>query len=247
MKILTVVQARMTSSRLPGKVMRPILGAPMMGRQIERLRRSERLGQLVVATSVDPSDAVIVDYCAALKRPTHRGPLHDVLGRYAETLEAFGPADHVVRLTADCPLADWTVIDRCIALHLETGADYTSNTVDRFYPRGLDVEVFRAEWLPKIAAETADPYDREHVTPFFYRHPDRFKIAQLVQQPYRAHYRWTVDRMDDFEFATAVYEALYPQKPDFLTDDILALGWTARSDPDDPLQPSSAVPAPGLP
>jgi spore coat polysaccharide biosynthesis protein SpsF len=237
MKILTVVQARMTSSRLPGKVMRPILGAPMMGRQIERLRRSERLGQLVVATSVDPSDAVIVDYCAALKRPTHRGPLHDVLGRYAETLEAFGPADHVVRLTADCPLADWTVIDRCIALHLETGADYTSNTVDRFYPRGLDVEVFRAEWLPKIAAETADPYDREHVTPFFYRHPDRFKIAQLVQQPYRAHYRWTVDRMDDFEFATAVYEALYPQKPDFLTDDILALGWTARSDPDDPLQP----------
>jgi spore coat polysaccharide biosynthesis protein SpsF len=187
MKILTIVQARMTSSRLPGKVLRPILGAPMMGRQIERLRRSEKLGQLVVATSVDPSDDVIVDYCAALSCPTHRGPLHDVLGRYAETLAALGPADHVVRLTADCPLADWTVIDQCIGLHVESGADYTSNTVERFYPRGLDVEVFRADWLPKIAAETADPYDREHVTPFFYRHPDRFKIAQLVQPTYRAH------------------------------------------------------------
>jgi spore coat polysaccharide biosynthesis protein SpsF len=237
MKILTIAQARMTSSRLPGKVLRPILGTPMVGRQIERLRRSQRLGQLVVATSVDPTDDAIVDYCAEIACATHRGPLHDVLGRFAETLEAFGPADHVVRLTADCPLADWTVIDQCIALHLESGADYTSNTINRSYPRGLDVEVFRAAWLSKIAAQTSDPHDREHVTPFFYRNPDQFKIAQLVQETYRAHLRWTVDRTDDFEFTTAVYEALYPTKPDFLTDDILALGWTQRSDPDDPLQP----------
>ncbi len=238
MNVLTIVQARMSSSRLPGKVMRPILGVPMMGRQIERLRRSERLGQLVVATSVDPSDDVIVAYCADLACPTHRGPLHDVLGRFAETLAAFGPVDHVVRLTADCPLADWTVIDRCIDLHLDSGADYTSNTLDRSYPRGLDVEVFRADWLPRIAAKTSDPYDREHVTPIFYRHPDRFQISQLVQPTYRAHLRWTVDRGDDFEFVTAVYEALYPNTSAFLTDDILALGWTIRSDPDDPLQPS---------
>lgn len=236
--MLTIVQARMTSSRLPGKVMRPILGAPMIGRQIERLRRSQRLGQLVVATSVDPSDDVIVDYCAELGCAAHRGPLHDVLGRFAETLEAFGPAEHIVRLTADCPLADWTVIDRCIALHLDTGADYTSNTLDRSYPRGLDVEVFRADWLPRIAAETSDPYDREHVTPVFYRSGARFKIAQLVETTYRAHLRWTVDRLDDFEFTTRVYETLYPQTPAFLTEDILALGWTIRSDPDDPLQPA---------
>jgi spore coat polysaccharide biosynthesis protein SpsF len=239
MNILTIVQARMTSSRLPGKVMRPILGAPMIGRQIERLRRSQRVGRLVVATSVDPSDDVIAAYCATLQCATHRGPLHDVLGRYAQTLEACGPADHVVRLTADCPLADWTVIDQCIALHIKSGADYTSNTVDRSYPRGLDVEMFRAEWLPKIAGETSDPYDREHVTPFFYRNPDRFRIAQLVQPSYRAHLRWTVDRMDDFEFTTSVYDALYSKQPDFLTDDILALGWTVRSDPDDPLQPAA--------
>jgi len=238
-KILTIVQARMTSSRLPGKVMKPILGAPMMGRQIERLRRSERLGQLVVATSTDPSDDVIVDYCAEIACATHRGSLHDVLGRYAATLEAFGPADHVVRLTADCPLADWTVIDRCIALHLDSGADYTSNTLDRSYPRGLDVEVFRADALSSIATETSDPYDREHVTPSFYRQPDRFRIAQLVEPTYRAHLRWTVDRIDDFEFTTAVYEALFPQTPAFLTDDILALGWTNRSDPDDPLRPGT--------
>ncbi|MDR3511221.1 MAG: glycosyltransferase family protein [Caulobacteraceae bacterium] len=239
MKILTVIQARMTSSRLPGKVMRPILDMPMMGRQIERLRRSQSLGQLVVATSVDPTDQVIADYCRELGCPTHRGPLLDVLGRYAEALAAFGPADHVVRLTADCPLADWTVIDDCIALHLASGADYTSNTVDRFFPRGLDVEVFRADLLPKIAAGATDPYDREHVTPFFYRNPDRFRIEQLVQEHYLAHLRWTVDRPDDFAFVTRVYETLYPAKPAFTTNDILDLGWTFRSDPDDPLQPAA--------
>jgi spore coat polysaccharide biosynthesis protein SpsF len=236
--ILTIVQARMTSSRLPGKVMRPILGAPMMGRQIERLRRSKRLGQLVVATSRDPSDDVIIGYCAEIGCATHRGSLHDVLGRFADTLEAFGPADHIVRLTADCPLADWTVIDRCIDLHIESGADYTSNTLERSYPRGLDVEVFRADWLPGIAAETSDTYDREHVTPVFYRNPERFKIAQLTEKPYLGRLRWTVDRPDDFDFATRVYEALYPRTPAFLTADILALSWTVRSDPDDPPPPS---------
>ena len=228
MTILTIIQARMTSSRLPGKVMKPVLGEPMLGRQIERLRRSRRLGLLTVATSSDASDDVVTDYCAGLGVPVHRGSLQDVLGRYVGALEAFGPADHVVRLTADCPLADWTVIDEVVALHLDSGADYTSNTVDRSFPKGLDAEVFRAELLPAIACATSDPYDREHVTPFFYRNPDRFRIEQLVRAERHDAVRWTVDTPDDFAFTTAVYEALYPGKPAFDSDDIWAVEHALR-------------------
>jgi spore coat polysaccharide biosynthesis protein SpsF len=237
MRILTIIQARMTSSRLPGKVMRPILGEPMMGRQIERLRRSHRLGELVVATSTDPTDDVITAYCATLGVLTHRGSLQDVLGRYAGALAALGPADHVVRLTADCPLADWRVIDDCIDLHLQSGADYTSNSVDRWFPRGLDVEVFRADLLPVIDRDAADPYEREHVTPFFYRHPERFVLKQLTQPAYQGNLRWTVDTPEDFAFTTEVYEALYPSNPAFLSEDIVALGWGVRIDPNEPTQP----------
>jgi spore coat polysaccharide biosynthesis protein SpsF len=226
MTILTILQARMTSSRLPGKVMRPLVGEPMIGRQVERLRRSRNLGELVVATSIDPSDDVIADYCGQIACPVHRGSLQDVLGRYAGALAAYGPADHVVRLTADCPLADWTVIDDCIALHLETGADYTSNTVERTYAKGLDVEVARADLLAQIAAEAADPYEREHVTPFFYRRPERFRIEQMVQEAQLADLRWTVDTPQDFAFVAAVYEALYPRNPAFTARDVAALGWT---------------------
>jgi len=230
MTILTILQARMTSSRLPGKVLKPVLGEPMMGRQIERLRRSRSLGRLVTATSTDPSDDAIVHYCATIGCPTYRGSLQDVLSRYAGALEAFGPADHVVRLTADCPLADWRAIDEVIALHLETGADYTSNTVDRSFPKGLDVEIFRAALLPEIAAATEDPYDREHVTPFFYRNPDRFRIEQLVRPERHDEVRWTVDTPEDFAFATAVYEALYPGKPAFDSDDIWTVEHAVRDD-----------------
>lgn len=220
MTILAILQARMTSSRLPGKVMQPILGKPMIGRQIERLRRSGLVNELVVATSTDPTDDVIVDYCGDISCAIHRGPLADVLGRYAQALESFGPADHVVRLTADCPLADWRIIDACIALHLERGADYTSNTVERTYEKGLDVEVFRAELLPHLAVTASDPYDREHVTPFFYRNPDLFEIAQLVQGPGRPEVRWTVDTPEDFAFANAIYEELYARNPNFDSADI---------------------------
>tara|TARA_R110002051_G_scaffold262918_1_gene322798 strand:+ start:158 stop:850 length:693 start_codon:yes stop_codon:yes gene_type:complete len=220
MTVLTILQARMTSSRLPGKVMRPILGEPMIGRQIERLRRSRRLGTLLVATSTDATDQVIADYCTGLGCAVFRGDLHDVLGRYHAAYQAHGPADHIVRLTADCPLADWSVIDACIERHLDSGADYSSNTVDRTYPKGLDVEVFRAGLLAEINAEAVSAYDREHVTPFFYHHPERFRIAQLTQTDGRPDVRWTVDTPEDFIFVRKVYEALYVTKPAFDSLDI---------------------------
>jgi len=234
MRILTVLQARMTSTRLPGKVMKPVLGEPMMGRQIERLRRARRLGDLVVATSVDPSDDVIADYAAGLGVLVHRGPLADVLARYAGALARHGPADHVVRVTADCPLADWRVVDAVVERHLASGADYTSNTVERTFPKGLDVEIVRAGLLALAAREANDPYEREHVTPFFYRRPERFRLVQHTQGVDQNLYRWTVDTPADFVFTTAVYEALHPANPAFLSEDVLALPGATRTDPDDP-------------
>ena len=236
MKILTILQARMTSTRLPGKVLRPMHGQPMMGRQIERLRRSRLLGQLIVATSTDPTDDVIGDYCRTLDCPTYRGPLADVLARYCGAAQAFGPADHVVRVTADCPLTDWSIIDQVIALHLETGFDYTSNTVDRTYAKGLDVEICRAPLLLEIPSLTDDPYDHEHVTPFFYRNPDRYRVAQMTQSPDRSEIRWTVDTPSDYRLAQLIYETLYDANPAFTAGDIEALGWTLQADPDDALR-----------
>jgi spore coat polysaccharide biosynthesis protein SpsF len=223
MSILTILQARMSSTRLPGKVMKPILGQPMMARQIERLRRARHLGALVVATSVGAEDTVVAAEAARLGALVHRGALLDVLGRYAGALAEHGPAEHVVRVTADCPLTDWTVFDQVVELHLTSGADYTSNTVDRSYPKGL--EIVRAELLARAAAEAVDPYEREHVTPFFYHRPDQFALRQLVQTPRLDKLRWTVDTPDDLTFTTRVYEALYPRDPAFDSAAILALPW----------------------
>jgi len=226
MTVLAILQARATSTRLPGKVLRPILGEPMMARQIERLQRSRGLDGLVVATSVEDSDQPVAELAARLGCKAHRGDLADVLARFAGALAEHGPAEHVVRLTADCPLTDWRILDAVIERHLASGADYTSNTVDRSFPKGLDVEIVRAERLCEAAAEACDLFEREHVTPFFYRRPERFRIEQLVQPEKLDHLRWTVDTPDDFIFVTRVYETLHPPKPAFETADILALGWT---------------------
>lgn len=217
--IVGILQARMSSTRLPGKVMRPILGVPMISRQLERLQRAATLDRLVVATSLEGSDTPLANHVASLGVGVHRGPLDDVLGRFAGAAAVSG-ATHVVRLTADCPLADWSVVDQCVEMHLETGADYTSNAVVRSYPDGLDVEVIKREVLDTADREAPAGADREHVTPFIYARPDRFQISHLVQEPNLEHVRWTVDTPEDFAFVTEVYEALYPAKPAFTTADI---------------------------
>lgn len=221
--ILAVLQARMSSSRLPGKVMRPILGRPMIARQLERLNACETLDRIVVATSLDPSDDPLAALCEQLGAPVFRGSLEDVLGRFQGAALAHGPADHVVRLTADCPLADPAVIDACVRLHLARGTAYTSNTLQRTYPDGLDVEVMAAGALAAACAEAADPYEREHVTPFLYRRPERFPIAQLTQARDLSAHRWTVDTAEDLAFVEAVFEALEPGRSGFGQEAVLGL------------------------
>jgi spore coat polysaccharide biosynthesis protein SpsF len=195
----------------------------MIGRQIERVRRARLIDRIVVATSTDPSDDPLAVYAQGLGVGVFRGSLDDVLGRFAGALEVFGPAEHMVRLTGDCPLADPEVIDATVALHLNKGTDYAANTpAHRTFPKGLDVEIVRAECLILAARKASDPYEREHVTPYFYRRPETFPQVFLSQPAQEAEVRWTVDRPDDLELVRAIYEALYAAKPDFTSDDVRA-------------------------
>jgi len=228
--ILAILQARCSSSRLPGKVLLPLAGAPMIVRQIERVERAARIGRLVMATSEDASDDELARVVAGAGVAVHRGPLHDVLARFMGALAAFGPATHVVRLTGDCPLADPRVIDAVIAKVVDEGADYGSNTPPRrTYPKGLDVECMTAGALRAAAARAASPEEREHVTWALHRHPELYRQTFLSQAVDEGEARWTVDYPHDHAFVAAVYDALYPANPTFTSDDVRRL---IRSRPD---------------
>lgn len=218
--IVAVLQARVSSSRLPGKVLKPILGVPMLARQIERIKRASRIDRLVVATSAEPADTGIASLCEAISTPCHRGSLNDVLDRCHEAVVPYRP-NYVVRLTGDCPLADWTVIDQTIQFCLAGDFDYASNTLRPTWPDGLDVEVARFRALEEAWREAELPSEREHVTPFIHKRPDRFRLGSLEQEPDLSSLRWTVDEPADFSFVSAVYEALYPDNVAFTTQDIL--------------------------
>jgi spore coat polysaccharide biosynthesis protein SpsF len=214
----------MSSSRLPGKVMAPLLGEPMIGRQVERLRRARLIDKLVVATSTDPSDDPLAAYCESLGLSVFRGDLNDVLGRYRGALAEDPDAKAVVRLTADCPLADPALVDHVIEHHHAAGADYTSNTLGtRTYPHGLDTEVIRPDALIEAAERASDPYEREHVTPYIYRRPGTYRLAGVSRQESLAELRWTVDFPEDMAFVRDVYARLYPFDPEFDSDAVVAL------------------------
>lgn len=220
MKILGILQARLSSSRLPGKVVRPLAGAPMIERQVERLRRARTLESLVLATSTDRSDDVLERWAIGAGLAVHRGALDDVLDRFVTTARRYQPAQ-VVRLTADCPLADPALIDRVVSAHLDVDADYTSNTLQPTFPDGLDVEVMTMAALEAAAREATAPYQREHVTQFIVQQPERFRLHNVRCERDLSALRWTVDEAADFELIEAIYGALYPSKPAFTSADIL--------------------------
>src|SRR5262245_307871 len=220
--ILGLLQARASSRRLPGKVLKPILGRPMLERQIERLRRAHRLDKLVVATSTDASDDPIAGLSHSLQVDCFRGSLDDVLDRFYQAARGYS-ADVIARLTGDCPLTDPAVIDELINLRARGGYDYASNALKRTYPDGLDAEVMQISCLEAAWREAKLPSEREHVTPFIYRHPERFRLGNLEQPTDLSGLRWVVDDPEDFAFISAIYEVLYPNNAAFSTDDILDL------------------------
>lgn len=222
MRALAVLQARTSSSRLPGKVLADLAGAPMLLRQIERIRRARLLDHLIVATSSDPTDDALEATVSAAGTSVFRGSLEDVLGRFAAAA-ATVEARHVVRLTGDCPLTDPDVIDAVIAHHLVTGADITTNSVEATFPDGLDVEVMRGEALRRAAAEASAAFEREHVTQFLYRRPAQFRIVHYKQPASLSHLRWTVDEPADMALVRAIYAELYEVNPAFDMHDVLRL------------------------
>lgn len=220
--ILAILQARASSSRLPGKVLKPILGVPMLLRQLERLKNAQNISQLLIATSTDPSDDPLESLCKEHGFSCFKGSLNDVLDRFYGAAYAFAP-EHIVRLTADCPLTDPILIDNVINFYLAGEFDYASNAIEATFPDGLDVEVFRFSCLEKAWKEALLPSQREHVTPFIHQQPHRFKIGHYKNPIDLSYLRWTVDEPKDFELVSMIYDALYLKKPNFTTQDILTL------------------------
>lgn len=204
MKTLAIVQARMGSTRLPGKVLQDIGGKTMLARVLERAERSRLIDGVCVATTTGPEDDAIEEECRGLRVPVFRGSSEDVLDRYHRAARKFD-ADPVVRITSDCPLLDPDVLDDVVGLFRKETPDYASNVATRSFPQGLDVEVFRSAALEAAWREATKPFERVHVTPFIYQHPDRFRLATLRADADYSGNRWTVDTTDDMAFVRAVY------------------------------------------
>lgn len=221
---VAIIQARMGSSRFPGKVMMPILKRPLLSYVIERLQRCTLCDDIVVATTKNPKDQTIIDFCRKEHVYFFVGDEKDVLDRYLEAAKNVG-AEVIVRVTADCPLIDPKVVDQCIQTLLDHGpsCDYVSNVIERTYPRGLDVEVFLMSCLEQVKRYAKSPEELEHVTTYILHHLDRFNIFSLTQPNNTSNYRLTVDTQEDFDLIKKIIELLYPIKENFTTEDVIKL------------------------
>lgn len=217
-----ILQARMGSTRLPGKTMKPILGRPLLSFVIERLQRCACQDQIVVATTNKPLDKQIIDFCRREKVDYFIGEESDVLDRYFQAAQAYG-ADIVVRVTGDCPLIDPAVVDEVVKFYVDhyPKYDYVSNVIDRSYPRGMDVEVFSIRCLEALKRYAVTPEEKEHVTLYVLNHKDRFSTYSIVNKHDISQYRWTVDTKEDFLLIQNIIEALYPINSQFAMKDIL--------------------------
>lgn len=223
-RVVAVTQARMTSTRLPGKVLMTVQGKPLLEHHLDRVRRMRLVDETVVATTTNAADDPIVALCDRLGVPYVRGSEADVLSRYQLAVQAH-PAEVVVRVTSDCPILDPGIGDQTIRAFLDRWPqiDYASNRIVRTYPVGLDTEVFSREALEIAAAEATEQSDREHVTLFLWRQPKRFRILNVACEQDLGDHRWTVDTPEDFELVRRLIDGLYPVNPDFGMQDCLAL------------------------
>jgi spore coat polysaccharide biosynthesis protein SpsF len=222
MKTVIIVQARMTSTRLPGKVLLPLADQPMLMRLVERLRRVKQADAIVIATTTNATDDPIATLCETLVVPCHRGSEHDVLSRYADAAR-LNAAQVVVRVTSDCPLIDPVLVDKLITIYAEGGCDYVSNMQPPTWPYGMAIEVFSAAALDDAHREATQDSEREHVTPFIYWHPERYRLRNIESPQNLSQQRWTVDTPEDYQLVRRLFETLYPENPHFTLADVLAM------------------------
>ncbi|TAK30025.1 MAG: spore coat protein [Chloroflexota bacterium] len=206
-KVIGVIQARVGSTRLPGKVLMEIAGHPMLWHVVTRARRASTLDGVVVATTMSQGDDRLAAFCEAQGIPCFRGSESDVLDRYYQTAYRES-AQIVARITADCPLLDPGVIDRVVTHFLTGGFDYVSNTDPPTFPDGLDVEVLTFAALERAWNEARWQSEREHVTPYLRNHPELFRLGNVVNDEDLSDLRWTVDEPEDLEIVRTIYDAL---------------------------------------
>lgn len=219
-KINIVIQARMSSTRLPRKVLKPVMGKPLLSLLLERVRRVHAAHSIIIATSTNPADIAIEKFCHEEKIPVFKGSEDNVLDRYYQTALQF-PCEAIVRITSDCPLIDPSIIDEAIHLFIQQQVDYVSNTLKRTFPRGMDVEVFSFKSLEESVKMATKSAEKEHVTPYIYQHPEKFKLHNFTYPTDISSYRLTVDTPEDFLLITKIYETLYPNNKNFTLQDIL--------------------------
>ncbi len=198
MRVGAVIQARTGSKRLPGKILEPIAGFPLLGWCVERLSQARGIEQVVVATSDAPGDDAVERLGQDLGFEVFRGSEDDVLERFAGAVSGFG-FEHVVRVCGDSPFVDPGLVDELLSAYLAAGVDYASNVGERSYPRGLDAEVFSAAKLIEVERAAKEPFERAHVTPYFYQHPDQFALLNVPGDRDHSAYRWCVDELSDLE------------------------------------------------
>ncbi|NFN86288.1 acylneuraminate cytidylyltransferase [Clostridium sporogenes] len=210
MKVVCIVQARMGSTRLSGKVLKKICGKTVLEHDIDRLRRIKNIDEIVIATTILEKDNAIVKVCKRSGVKYFRGSEEDVLSRYYYAAK-YNDADVVVRITSDCPLIDPEVSENIIQYYLDNKNkyDYVSNTIERTYPRGLDTEVFSFNVLKRAFKEAIITRDREHVTPYIWDNPKLFKLAQYKNNKDYSSLRWTLDTEKDFQLINKIYSLLY--------------------------------------
>ncbi len=221
MKITATIQARMGSTRLPGKVLMTVGTEPVLARVVHRLRRAALIDGIIVATSDRPADDAIVRECNRLQVACFRGSENDVLDRYWQAAQWCG-AEAIVRITSDCPLIDAELVDETIQAFLSHSADYTSNALERTYPIGLDAEVFTIATLERTWRAAREAYEREHVTPYIYEHPELFRLVSVRDERDYSAYRLTLDTHEDLQLIRTIYSR-FEGRDDFGWQDVLAL------------------------
>jgi spore coat polysaccharide biosynthesis protein SpsF len=220
-KITAIIQARMGSTRLPGKVLMDLGGETVLARVVGRLRRATRVNEIVVATTDSVADDAIVRECHRLEVSSFRGSENDVLDRYYQAARVCA-AGAVVRITSDCPVIDPQLVDETIRVFHQQCGDYASNVFPRTYPRGLDTEVFTMAALKQAWRDAHEPYEREHVTPYFYEHPELFRLVSQCGRIDYSQYRWTLDTTEDLELLRTIY-ARFSNQDDFRCGEVIQL------------------------
>ena len=220
--ISAIIQARVSSTRLPNKIFAEIEGKPLIYHIVNRISRSKKVDNILIATTINPADDTLIDWAKKNKIQYFRGSEDDVLDRYYNASKSI-KADIVARITSDDPFKDPTILDNVINLLLEKKLDFACNNNPPTFPEGLDIEVFTFEALEKANTRSNDGFEREHVTQYFYRHPELFRQGNYFNASNLSKLRWTIDTEKDMEMAKVIYRELYKTDEIFLFEDILEL------------------------